>query len=57
MKIREFNHEDLDNIIKLVKQGLSDFGLTYSSETSEADLENIQKEYFQDGGTFLILER
>ena len=56
MKIRVANISDTANIVRLVKDGLKEFGLSYSPETSEADLLNIQEEYFESGGTFLILE-
>ena len=56
MKVREANISDTDRIVQLVKEGLDEFGFTYSSETSELDLQNIENEYFKTGGTFIIIE-
>ena len=56
MKTREANNDDIEKITHLVKEGLQDFGFTYAPKTSEADLMDIQSEYFKEGGTFLILE-
>jgi len=56
MYIRTYNKNDKDNVIHLVKEGLAEFGFTYSKETSESDLMDIEKEYFDNNGTFLIME-
>lgn len=56
MNIRRANIDDKRNIIQLVKKGLKEFGFSYSPQTSEADLLNIDREYIQDDGVFLIME-
>lgn len=56
MNIRTYNKKDKENVIRLVKDGLTEFDFDYSKETSESDLANIEKEYLGNNGTFLILE-
>src|SRR6056297_1795394 len=56
MNIRTYNKNDKEHVIHLVKDGLTDFGFPYSEETSESDLKDIEKEYFDNNGTFLIME-
>jgi len=55
MNIRKAGKNDQENIVRLVKNGLKEFGFTYSPQTSEADLKNIDREYFQNDGVFLIM--
>ena len=56
MNIRRANTSDKENIVRLVKNGLKEFGFAYSPKTSEADLLNIDREYTQNDGVFLIME-
>jgi hypothetical protein len=56
MNIRRANIGDIENIILLVKNGLKEFGFTHSPQTSEADLQNVDREYTQNGGVFHIME-
>jgi len=56
MNIRKANTDDIENIVQLVKDGLKEFGFTYSPQTSEADLMDIDREYHQNDGVFLIME-
>lgn len=56
MTIRTANISDKENIVKLIKNGLKEFGFSYLPETSEADLVNFDREYGQNDGTFLIME-
>ncbi len=56
MKIRAFVKTDKDAVITLVKNGLKEFGFEYDNTTSESDLVDINKEYFTNNGTFLIIE-
>ncbi len=56
MNLRRANIRDTERIVKLVKSGLKEFGFVYSSETSESDLLNIEREYFGNNGIFLVLE-
>lgn len=56
MKIRSAHNTDQENIVRLVKSGLKEFGFSFSPQTSEADLLNIEREYTQNDGVFLIME-
>jgi len=56
MNIRRANTDDTENIVRLVKDGLKEFGFTYSPRTSEADLTDVDREYHQNGGVFLVME-
>ncbi|MEQ9467930.1 MAG: GNAT family N-acetyltransferase [Ekhidna sp.] len=56
MNIRKANKEDTNAIVSLVKEGLSGFGFDYSARTSEADLNDIEEAYTNNGGSFLIIE-
>ncbi len=56
MNIRKANNDDIENIVRLVKDGLKEFGFAYSPQTSEADLHDIDHEYSQNDGVFLIME-
>ncbi|WP_424989291.1 GNAT family N-acetyltransferase [Flagellimonas sp.] len=54
MKIRTANNKDTSHIKKLVAACLREFGYEYLSQTSEADLQNIDKIYYANNGVFLI---
>tara|TARA_R110002072_G_scaffold106447_2_gene232485 strand:+ start:28423 stop:28908 length:486 start_codon:yes stop_codon:yes gene_type:complete len=56
MNIRNATHKDRTKIIRLVTTILKEFGFEYSPDTSELDLQNINQEYFENGGAFLIME-
>jgi hypothetical protein len=56
MKIRTACNDDLSDIIRLVKDTLSEFEFVYSSKTSELDLLDLEEESIWKGGTFIILE-
>ncbi|WP_350293933.1 GNAT family N-acetyltransferase [uncultured Croceitalea sp.] len=56
MRTRTYNRNDKESIIRLVKDGLAEFGFDYLTETSESDLVDIEEEYLYSNGTFLVLE-
>ena len=56
MNIRYATNNDRAKIIRLVKATLNEFGFKYAPDTSESDLQNIDKEYKMQGGVFLIME-
>lgn len=56
MNIRKANIDDQENIVRLVKDGLKEFGFSYSPQTSEADLVDIDREYTQNDGVFLVMK-
>ncbi|MEO2052562.1 MAG: GNAT family N-acetyltransferase [Allomuricauda sp.] len=55
-KIRQASNKDTKEIIQLVEQGLNEFGFEIDFNTSESDLLNIDKNYNETGGVFLIVE-
>ncbi len=52
--IRTASNTDTEQITRLVKQGLREFGFTYDANSSEADLYDIEREYPLNGGIFLV---
>ena len=54
--IRPATNADCKNIQKLVFGVLHEFGLTPEPDGTDADLNDIEKEYFERGGLFEILE-
>jgi len=54
IKIRPYNNKDKDNVINLIKEVL--FEIFGAEPKNIDDLKNIEKEYFKNGGTFLIAE-
>ena len=56
MNIRYATNVDRAKIIRLVKATLNELGFKYAPDTSESDLQNIDKEYKMQGGVFLIME-
>jgi N-acetylglutamate synthase-like GNAT family acetyltransferase len=53
---REATNEDTDKIIDLVKSILLEFHLVFDSERSEKDLLDIEKNYINNSGTFIVVE-
>ncbi|QHT69971.1 GNAT family N-acetyltransferase [Rhodocytophaga rosea] len=49
-------NSDRNVIIELVKSSLTEFNLTYSPESSDRDLQDIEMSYMHNGGTFEVLE-
>ncbi|MDQ3291239.1 MAG: GNAT family N-acetyltransferase [Bacteroidota bacterium] len=56
LKCRTATNADIPEIVELVKQCLPEFNLTFSPETSERDLQNIEATYLNQGGTFEIIQ-
>ncbi|MEO6588509.1 MAG: GNAT family N-acetyltransferase [Pyrinomonadaceae bacterium] len=54
--IRSATNADCENIQKLVFGVLNEFGLKSEINGTDADLTDIEKEYFQRGGIFEVLE-
>lgn len=53
---RTVTNKDTEKIISLVKTILPEFNLTYSPETSEQDLQDIEGTYTKNGGAFEVIE-
>jgi putative acetyltransferase len=53
---RTATNRDTEKIISLVKTILPEFNLTYSPETSEQDLQDIEGTYTKNGGAFEVIE-
>lgn len=53
---RTATNRDTGRIVFLVKKVLPEFGLLYSPETSERDLQDIEATYMKNGGTFEVIE-
>lgn len=56
MKIRKANIIDTEKIIRLVNKGLKEFEFDYLPKTSESDLANINEEYLDNDGSFLVID-
>ncbi len=61
MKLRTFNlreafNQDLEKIKKLIFGVLHEYGLNIFPNTTDADLTDIEKSYFSNGGVFYVLE-
>lgn len=56
ISVRSATNADCENIQKLVFGVLKEFGLTSEPNGTDADLKDIEKEYFERGGLFEILE-
>lgn len=54
--LRPATRDDTEQIIALVTQSLSEFGLEYSASSSESDLSDIEEVYLNRGGTFRVIE-
>jgi len=57
MKLRNAQPEDINAIIRLVKEGLKEFGFVYSPKTSEADIEHFVETYSKNDGAFIVIEQ
>jgi putative acetyltransferase len=55
-EIRPATNKDIPQIVALVKSILPEFGLTYSPDSSEKDLLDIEATYMNSGGTFEVIE-
>jgi putative acetyltransferase len=56
LTIRRATNRDTKMIVSMVKEILGEFGLTYSPEYSESDLNNIEATYLSSGGLFEVIE-
>ncbi|PSR56450.1 hypothetical protein AHMF7605_24605 [Adhaeribacter arboris] len=56
LKFRPATNPDIPEIVSLVKKCLQEFNLTYSPESSESDLANIETTYINAGGAFETLQ-
>jgi putative acetyltransferase len=56
MQVRIGNKQDEGAVRALVQQSMIEVGAEYHLENSEADLKNIEGEYFGHDGIFLVIE-
>ncbi len=56
MDVRSETNRDKAKIALLVKVVLNEFGFDYAPETSEADLQDLEEYYYENGGVFLIMK-
>ena len=56
LKIREARNEDREQITELVFSVLREYGLKPDPEGIDADLKDIEQEYFKRGGVLYVLE-
>ncbi|MDR3617470.1 MAG: GNAT family N-acetyltransferase [Candidatus Obscuribacterales bacterium] len=56
MQLRIGNKQDEGAVRALVQQSMIELGAEYHLDNSEADLKNIEAEYFGNDGIFLVIE-
>ena len=54
--LRAARNEDSTAVRDLVRSVLSEYGLTFDADNTDADLTDVQTNYHARGGVFLILE-
>lgn len=54
--IRKANNQDINRVTALVSSVLGEYGLKIDTETTDADLQDIEKNYFEPGGFFELIE-
>ncbi len=55
-EIRDYRPGDEEDVFRIVKHVLAEYGLATDPENTDADLKNIHASYIRDGGAFRILE-
>jgi putative acetyltransferase len=55
--IRDANNEDEREVFGIVERVLGEYGLRTSPESTDKDLSDIEKHYFESGGCFRVLAR
>ena len=55
-KLRLADNRDCEDIIRLVFDVLKEYDLKPDPASTDADLKDIESSYFEQGGTFLVLE-
>jgi putative acetyltransferase len=55
-KLRPANNKDREEITDLVYRVLREYGLKPDGACTDADLKDIERSYFERGGTFCVLE-
>jgi putative acetyltransferase len=56
-RLRNYIPGDEEAVSRLVKQALTEYGLTMNPEQTDADLQDIPGTYLSSGGAFRVLER
>ncbi len=55
-QLRDYRPGDEQDVYRIVKQVLAEYGLATDPEKTDADLKDIHHSYIQGGGAFRILE-
>lgn len=55
-ELRDYRPGDEEDVFRIVKRVLSEYGLATNPEKTDADLKDIRKSYILRGGAFRILE-
>jgi putative acetyltransferase len=55
-ELRDYRPGDEEDVFRIVKHVLAEYGLTTNPEQTDADLKNIRQSYLLPGGAFRILE-
>ncbi|MHC4124676.1 MAG: GNAT family N-acetyltransferase [Planctomycetota bacterium] len=54
--IRDYKPDDNDRILFILKTALIEYGLAVDTQTTDSDILDVQKNYFNSNGSFRILE-
>lgn len=55
-ELRDYRPGDEEDVFRIVKHVLAEYGLTTNPEQTDADLKNIRQSYLLPGGAFRVLE-
>ncbi len=55
-RLRRASNKDCEEVTRLVYGVLKEYGLEPDPQATDADLKDIERSYFERGGTFFVLE-